>query len=401
MAYIRRRGCKCPKDAKRCTCGAKWSFTVDIGIDPATGKRKQLTKSGFDTRRDAELAAAEVEAQVAAGTFVKETRTTFEEYADHWFREFKLSGWKPSTLVQKEYHLKKLNQRFAKAPLPQISRKMYREFIFELCNDLGRRTVQEIHWTARAIFRLAVENGDLKSNPTDYVRVPIEKKSGDEEIPKYLEKEELAGFLQLAKRRGLTGDYPFFLLLAYTGMRIGEACALKWKNVDFDEGTISIEGTIFIPKCRIESYQIVSPKTPKSRRKIAVDKIVLEELAAWRKIQNEVRMQHRKTYHDKGFVFGKIEGKFLGYPIPDYTMRYRMYRILRWMKLPFKPTPHTFRHTHVSLLAEAGASLPAIMERVGHEDSEITERIYLHVTKTMKRDAAEKFSELMQNVVKL
>ena len=401
MAYIRRRGCKCPKDAKRCTCGAKWSFTVDIGIDPATGKRKQLTKSGFDTRRDAELAAAEVKAQVAAGTFVNETRSTFEEYAEHWFKQYKLNDWKPATLLQKEYHLKILNQHFAKAPLPQISRKMYREFIYKLCERLERRTVQEIHWTARAIFRLAVENGDLKVNPTDYVKVPIGKKDEGEEIPRYLEKEELAEFLRLAKTRGLTGDYPFFLLLAYTGMRIGEACALKWKNVDFEEGTISIEGTIFIPKCRIKDYEIVTPKTPKSRRKIAVDKIVLDEFENWRKAQNIVRMQHRKTYHDEDFVFGKIEGKLLGYPIADYTMRYRMYRILRWMKLPFKPTPHTLRHTHVSLLAEAGATLPAIMERVGHEDSEITERIYLHVTKKMKRDAAEKFSKLMSKVVKL
>jgi len=398
MAYIRRRGCKCPKDAKRCTCGAKWSFTVDIGVDPVTGKRKQYTKSGFDTRRDAELAAAKVEAEVASGTFVRETRVTFEEYADLWFQSYKLNDWKPATLVLKQHQLKVLKQNFGKLPLPQITRKTYREFIYGMCEKWARRTVMELHGVARAIFRLAIENGDLKTDPTEFVKVPLAKPK--DELPKYMEKEQLAEFLHLAKTRGLTGDYPFFLLLAYTGMRIGEACALKWKNIDFSEGTISIEGTIFIPRCTIEKYQIVSPKTRKSKRKIAVDKIVLNELANWRSIQNVVRMRHRDIYHDADFVFGRIEGK-LGYPFADFHMRWRMNRILQWMNLPYKLTPHSFRHTHISLLAEAGADLAAIMERVGHEDAQITKRIYLHVTEKMKKDAAEKFSELMRNVVKL
>lgn len=58
------------------------------------------------------------------------------------------------------------------------------------------------------------------------------------EIPKYLEKEELAIFLRTAQNTGLRDDYTIFLVLAYTGIRVGELCALKWSDVDFVKHTI-------------------------------------------------------------------------------------------------------------------------------------------------------------------
>lgn len=399
MAYIRRRGCKCPKDAKRCTCGAKWSFTVDIGIDPITGKRKQYTKSGFDTRRDAELAAAKVEAEVAAGTFVRETRATFEEYAELWLKMYRMSGARPSTIRCREFQVKALLNYFGKLPLSSITRKQYREVILDMSTKKKRKTVLEIHAVARAIFRLAIQDGDLKTDPTEYVKVP--KGSEDlDDIPKYMEKEQLAEFLRLAKNRGLPGDYPFFLLLAYTGMRIGEACALKWSDINRRERTISIKGTLWNPRNASTEYVILPPKTKKSRRTIEVDPIVISALDEWKAKQNEVKMLHRDIYHDADFVFGRIDAAF-GYPVKSKTMEEHMDRILKWMDLPHRLTPHSLRHTHVSLLAEAGVSLEAIMDRIGHQDERVTRKIYLHVTRNMKSNAAQKFSELMTNVVKL
>ncbi|OUM86679.1 MAG: hypothetical protein BAA01_11790 [Bacillus thermozeamaize] len=398
MAYIRRRGCKCPKDAKRCTCGAKWSFTVDIGVDPVTGKRKQYTKSGFDTRRDAELAAAKVEAEVASGTFVRETRVTFEEYAELWLKTYRMSGHKPSSVRLREFQVQVLLRYFAKLPLPSISRKRYRETVLDLCSKMERKTVREIHGVARAIFRMAVQDGDLKTDPTEHVKIPTD--SEETELPKYMEKEQLREFLRLAKYRGLPGDYPFFLLLAYTGMRIGEACALKWADVNRQERTISINGTLWNPNDISTQYEILPPKTKKSRRTIEVDPIVFAALDEWKAKQNEVKMLHRKTYHDGDFVFGRIDAAY-GYPPKIRTMELRMDRLTQWMNLPYRLTPHSLRHTHVSLLAEAGVSLEAIMDRIGHSDGKVTRQVYLHVTKQMKSDAAQKFSALMSDVVKL
>ena len=80
------------------------------------------------------------------------------------------------------------------------------------------------------------------------------------------------------------------------------------------------------------------------------------------------------------------------------TIENRMHRLLKNAGLNTALTPHSLRHTHTSLLAEAGVSLPEIMERLGHKDDETTRIVYLHTTKTMKKEASRKFSELMKSL---
>ncbi|KJD43828.1 integrase [Paenibacillus terrae] len=74
----------------------------------------------------------------------------------------------------------------------------------------------------------------------------------------------------------------------------------------------------------------------------------------------------------------------------------RMKRLLKLAGLNPDLTPHSLRHTHTSLLAEAEATLEQIMQRLGHANDEITRRIYLHITKPKRKEAAQKFSELMR-----
>lgn len=76
----------------------------------------------------------------------------------------------------------------------------------------------------------------------------------------------------------------------------------------------------------------------------------------------------------------------------------RMSRLLKLAQLNDGLTPHSLRHTHTSLLAEAGVGLPEIMDRLGHVDDATTRNVYLHVTKTKKKEASQKFSELMRDL---
>ena len=80
------------------------------------------------------------------------------------------------------------------------------------------------------------------------------------------------------------------------------------------------------------------------------------------------------------------------------NVRDRMKRLLRIACLNEDLTPHSLRHTHTSLLAEARVSLEQIMDRIGHCDDDTTKNVYLHVTKEMKKEASHKFAELMRNL---
>lgn len=399
--HFYRRGCKCKK--KKCTCGSKWAFTVDIGLDPVTGKRKQKVKSGFNTKQAAEEAAATLIHELNQGTYLEETDKTFSAFAIEWLPIYSDSkDVKPGTIRVRLHEIGKLLPYFAKLKLKDITRKMYQDALNDL-KDQGYSdsTRDGVHRTGRMIFRKALELELIKKDPTEFAYVKKDKKTieqlEEEEVPKYLEKEELALLLETAKANGLEHDYLVFMILAYTGIRVGELVALKWRDVDFKNHTISITKTYYNPNNNALEYQLVTPKTRKSKRKIIVDEEVFHQLMEHKKVQEKIIEQLGDSYHDKDFIFAKMERQF-GYPIVIKTVQNRMARLLRISGLNPDLTPHSLRHTHTSLLAEAGVSLEQIMDRLGHTDDQITKNVYLHVTQEMKKEASQKFAELMRSL---
>jgi integrase len=403
--------CKCvdakgeSKKTKKCSCGATWSYMLDVGTDPKTGKRKQKKKGGFKTKTEAQEAAALLIAELTQGTYVEEKNITFEEFAYEWLAIYQASGKpkKPGTIRIRKHEIQRLLDYFAKLKLKDVTRKLYQDALNELKNrGFADNTLDGAHRTGRMIFKKAIEMDLIKKDPTEYAYVPKDIATVEEvekdEIPNYLEKEQLSLFLKTAEEKGLERDYPIFKLLAYTGIRVGELCALKWKDIDFEEESVSITKTYYNPINNIKKYQLVPPKTQKGKRKIDVDPSVIALLEKHRADQNKVRMRLRDCYYDEGFVFAKMDGKYPGYPELIKTIENRMRRLLKLSGLNQELTPHSLRHTHTSLLAEAGVGLEEIMERLGHKDDDTTKHVYLHITKSMKKEASRKFSQLMENL---
>ncbi|OEH91974.1 site-specific integrase, partial [Bacillus solimangrovi] len=367
--HFYKRGCKCKK--KKCTCRSKWAFTIDIGVDPITGKRKQKVKSGFNTKQEAEEAATTLIHQINQGTFLEETDKTFSDFAIEWLPLYSESNdVKPRTIRVRLHEIGRLLPYFAQLKLKDITRKMYQDALNDLKDEgLSDSTRDGIHRTGRMIFRKALELELIKKEPTEFAYVKKDKKTieqlEEEEVPKYLEKEELALLLETAKNKGLEHDYLMFLVLAYTRIRVGELVALKWKDIDFKNYTISITKTYYNPNNNAVEYQLLPLKTRKSRRKIVVDEDVIEALKKHKMVQNKVIEKLGNNFFNKDFIFSKMERQF-GYPIVIKNVRDRMKRLLRIAGLNEDLTPHSLRHTHTSLLAEARVSLEQIMDRLGH-----------------------------------
>lgn len=407
MPYFRKRGCKC-EQGKKCTCGATWSVTVDIGRDPVTNKRKQKELSGFKTKADAKNAAAVLMTELHQGSFVQEKNVTFKELVKTWLETYSPTV-KVSTVRVREHESGRLMKYFENKKIKDITKKMYQDALNDLQKTEGKKkglaynTISGVHSTGRMIFSKAVELDIIKNDPTQFAKLPRSQKTVEEieqedEIAKYLEKEQLAQFLTTAQGQGLEQDYVIFLMLAYSGMRAGELCALRWSDLDMDEHTISITKTYYNPSNRTREYQLLTPKTKTSKRKIDMDPTVFKELRDHRKRQKEVMMEFRNTYHDGDFVIAKTDPLNAGYPEFIKTIENRMRRLLKLAGLNEKLTPHSLRHTHTSLLAEAGVGLTEIMERLGHKDDDTTRNVYMHVTKTMKKEASQKFGELMRSL---
>lgn len=380
--------------------GEKWYYTIDTGIDPVSGKRTQVSKGGFKTKKDAQTAAARVVTELEDQSFVKESNVTFEQFAnDVWLPFYRATGVKKGSIRQREYQIKSLNRFFAKLPIKQITRKAYQDALLKMAGSMVKNTIIGIHGTAKMIFRKALEYQTIKSDPTEFAKVLVTEVK-TEEFPKYFEKEELNIFLKAAKTHGMYDDYLFYASLAYTGLRVGELIVLRWSDVNFDNNTISVNGTLYNPDDLAGWYEIEDPKTKKSKRTIEVDESIMNQLKQHSATQKIFKMKNRKLYHDGDLVFGRMDDYF-GFPPTLCKVNTRLQRIMRHTPINSLITPHSFRHTHTSLLAEAGVSLEAIMDRLGHKDDKVTRTVYLHVTKTVKKEASQKFSKLMANVVKM
>ena len=385
--------------------GDKWSFTLDRGMEPATGKRKQKTKTGFATKKDAQLAAARMAQELDGGVYIEEQNILFKDFAAEWLKLYESTGKvKISTVRVRKHEIGALSPYFANLQMKKVTKKIYQDALYSLKDhdEYAHNTLKGIHRAGKMIFAKAVEMDVIKIDPTVYAQLPVSQKTveeleGEVDVPKYLEKEELGLFLRTAREEGKEIDYTAFVLLAYSGLRVGEMLALKWKDINFETGEISITKTYYNPTNNMVKYKLLPPKTKKSRRVIDVPQIVLVELERHRSRQNIIKMKYRKSYYDEGFVFTKIH-KNPGYPELIKIIENRMTGLLKLAGLNTVLTPHSLRHTHTSLLAEAGVDLLQIMDRLGHTDDQTTKNIYLHVTKTMKKEASQKFAQLMENL---
>lgn len=171
---------------------------------------------------------------------------------------------------------------------------------------------------------------------------------------KYLEADELRrllGSMKIEKYKTLTS------FLALSGMRVGEALAITWDDIDLASRTIRIDKTL-----SLITNEVGQTKTEESTRTIHIQEELLPVIE-----QIPPQCFSDVNYPAYNKYLKEITLKVIGRAL----------------------TPHSLRHTHVSLLAGSGVPLDLISHRCGHADSAVTREIYLHVTQTMKdRDAA-------------
>lgn len=399
--HYTKRGCTCGPN--HCTCGRSWSFVIPAGKDTKTGKRKQATKGGFKTEHDAQVAAAALFTEVNQGTYIKESDILFRDFADEWLHAYiERNAPQSGTIRLREYSIKKLLNYFDHMKLKDITMEMYKAALDDL-KDLGfsKSTIEGVHTTGKMIFKLAVDKRMIKLNVTESAYIKRDQRTiiefDEDELPNYFEKEELALFLDTVKEKGLFMDTLIFHTLAYTGIRVGELVALKWKDINFEKQMISITKTYNNPKNNTKKYKLGLPKTKKSRRRLIVDELVIDEFRKHKGEQEKLIKRFGNRYYNEDFVFANFN-RYPGYPILIKLVNTRMASLLKKAELNLNVASHSFRHTHTSFLAEAGVGLEEIMDRLGHQEDEVTRRVYLHVTTEMKKDASDKFSELMRSI---
>ena len=208
---------------------------------------------------------------------------------------------------------------------------------------------------------------------------PLPDRSEREKISdKFLEKSDLKKLLD-----GMSVKYWQNLsrLLALSGLRIGEALALNYSDLDIDNRLIHVTKT-YAPTTKT----VTSPKTADSVRDVYMQN---ELLSLCRKLLTAAKKQALEHGYKSDLVFCDIDGNYITYDVYEKYLRENSEAILGR-----KITSHIMRHTMTSLFAEAGVDLAVIAARLGHHDSKLTRDIYMHRTKALQK----KYNDAVRNV---
>lgn len=384
--------------------GMRWVCVADGPYNPATGKRRQVRRRGKTQAEAKKRVKDAIDKLKKTGINTKLTHSmTFDKVAAEWLIAYSETGKSKNTIRIRSNQIDTLNSRMAKVKISEIDHYMYQRVIYDIAPDLAYNTLEGVNTCAGMIFRYAIRNGLLTDNPRIDIVLPkkrktIEEIKEDKVEEKYLETHEVNEFLNAVLKHGLPLDKERFFTLAFSGMRPGELTVLQKQDLDFEKNTIDINKTLYNPNNNMKKYELDIPKTEGSIRVINMDKPIMDMLKKLVVKNDEYKLQYKlliDDYHDKDFVFVRPNG----YPFTTKTLATRMSRILDKTSIKKHATPHIFRHTHISMLAEAGVDLPTIMQKVGHEDIDTTMKIYLHVTDKMKKDASDKTISLFGNIL--
>lgn len=379
--------------------GFSYAYSIEAGLDPVTGKRKRTSKSGFKTATEARQAGQPILNKLLLGENIIESDITFSEYALIWFNN-RRNRTKISTQNDVKSILSTANKYFSNKKIKDITPYIYQQFINNYSQKVKLSTVKNRHSLLNNIFKSAVKFNIIRTNPATNVEFPVKITKKKDVTELYLTKPELQDFLVFLQSRYYQVPiyfYPLCVLLAYTGMRVGEACALTWEDIDFKAKTINIHSTMF--STNYTNYvRLNTPKNLSSIRKIFIDRFSLDILKQWHKNQLIVRLKNgvNNKLDKENYVFTTIARTKKEKAVVPLAVAFA-FRYINNKKLFYKHIhAHMLRHTHVSLLAETKkVSLTDIQARLGHSTDETTRKIYLHVTEKSKIDTATIFEEYM------
>lgn len=374
----------------------KWMFRHRYN-DAITNKCKEKKRIAFETEKAAIKALIEMKAQLLRGEvkIVDNDNLTIAQWLDCWY-EMNHKKWKVTTNKQREMAIR-LNMKplIGHYKLQKLDRATYqKQYIDALEKEYKPSTVRLLHNLFKIAINAAVEEELLPRNRFTKVTFKNNEIDENQAIENYLTPGELKLVLQAAKDGEHFSNYCFLLMLAYTGVRRGEACGLQWRNVDFENNTISID-------CTRDSKGARKPKTKNSYRTILVDPFVMKQLKSYQTWCKQIMLAFGEPYSEQSFVFISYQ---TAEPVSESALLYMFRRVQKAAGLTYvdeegeektKYTLHALRHTHATVLLNGGQNVKVIAERLGNTPAMIYE-IYGHVLKELEQESVDLFSRSLE-----
>ncbi|WP_273852319.1 site-specific integrase [Guptibacillus spartinae] len=362
----------------------KYDFIFDAGKDPLTGKRKQIKRRGFESKRAAMNEMTRLKAQVLENDFLDLNHLTYEKYMDEWFQERKFKLQHSTFEIHSIFYRNVIKPKLGHLKLQQVTPLQLQKFVNDLVNQ-SSYSAHTIHLVFRIIsssFKKAVILKLIKSDPSIGITLP---KTRQREFTVWSIEQVNFFISEAPKIARLTRYYIAFLIAIFTGMRQGEILGLRWKDIDFATNTLYIKQTV------TQNGEIkVGAKNEASVRSIHIPSKLADELKATKALISDEKRLLGDKYHENDLVVCTLDGK----PVIARNFRKEFYKVVEKVDLP-KIRFHDLRHTHATILIHQNVNVKLISERLGHADIQTTLNTYSHVLPNMQKTVSDQLDKII------
>ncbi len=363
---------------------------VYLGTDQVTGKKAKTSVTGR-TRKEVKQKAKHAQDEFISNGYTV-TKVVpiknYQELAELWLESYQLTV-KPQTFIATKRMLyNHLIPVFGALKLNKLSVSYIQGFINDLSTELVHYSV--VHSINRRVLQYGVSLQLLPFNPARDVMLPKVPKKENKAI-KFIAPEDLKALMaymeKLANKKfSYFFDYVLYSVLLATGCRFGEVVALEWSDIDLDNGTISIT------KNYSRLLKLIGTlKSKAGVRVISIDKKTINLLRLYKNRQ-------RQLFIETG---ARVSAVVFATPTKEYqnmaTRQESLDRRITEIGIP-RFTFHAFRHTHASLLLNAGISYKELQYRLGHATLAMTMDIYGHLSKDKEKEAVSYYEKAMHNL---
>ena len=353
---------------------------IFLGRD-AGGKKKYLNQRVTGNKKDAQKVLTALLKELDTGKLLVNPSTqTVKEYGEEWLETIAKPRLARSTFVRYCHYLRhKIYPKLGNTKLTKLEPKAIQKVYNALTErGLAPKTVHYTHMVLNSALKHAVGQRLIASNPCDFVQKPrlvrkeMSAMSGD----------EVQAFLEAAKGNRL---YTYFDLLLATGLRPAEGLALKWQDFDPIRKTIKVVRTLEYVSGKAYFKE---PKTKRSRRTVALHDGTVKQLLDYR----------HDDAKEGDLIFASTEST----PLSNSNVLNRYYKpclllaglaheekTKKGRKIVSKFRLYDLRHTHATMLLEAGVNPKVVSERLGHSGVALTLDTYSHVLPNIQEAAVE------------
>ncbi|MGI5214946.1 tyrosine-type recombinase/integrase [Plantactinospora sp. CA-290183] len=399
---------------KRCPCGVTggggkrppackkkhgtWSYVVDLDPGP-DGSRRQEKRGGYRDKDEAEDALAAVLKGLADGTYAHDERKTVGAFLDEWLADKVANGLRLTTARSYRQHIGDyLKPELGKLRLRDLRPGHITAMLRKARKTTSSATVQRIRATLRSALSSAVRQQLVAFNAAKDLDVPAAPRTK----VRPWEPAELGKFLDHAITDLRFG--ALYELVAATGLRRGEAAALRWEDVDLAGGVLVVRQQLVgvalpedaMPPCpycpaKHKGLMFGPVKTSSGEdRRVELDATTVGVLLAAQLAQKAEQDDWGDAYVDHGLVFAREDGNPLA--LDAVTKRFKAL----CQSAGVRPVRlHDLRHGAASLRMAAGVDISVISKVLGHSSISITNDTYGHLLAGVGKDAAERASKLV------